>query len=543
MFFNFALILFWLLAFVAPVGDYARYMKSFSDTRYIVPDKPMPSVMVSAMVPLVLPPAPSPGPRHTLLAVPIYTSADRSREAPGTRFNRPIYKFVGELIDHFANLVGRPRPTKTRGHPTSDPTKVPLIAYPAPPTPAGRGLKHPSIYARPTSGIDPVALWSTYKLFVGWAFFTFVTTIFAFVRFLAHGRTGKHASAPNDSDVADSSPTKASLTTFDSILDLYAALPSTTCENITTSSNPIRLSPEDVPLPAVTDDELMALDIPTTILGSASVNDAQALFADIDTKSWVEGKTDTNGTLTEGKTLEPAVSINSIGGIIGLYAGESLAGAPLRDVSHRPSPAMQAFTPRRKRWLTNLITRLQDMERQGNYLGRVYEDGDGSLDLGTPVQGPSVEPVTNGDNSVDSGRQTRGATEFGPGTTALEVDDTASLASFGFGSNDQSLLSGSASADHLPASVSKDSIDVQMEIMLGEQERMIFDQQLGARYDPTAVSGLIPISLKTKVEEDSSASKLNSVDISLSPSPSVDFQAAVPTQVTLPPSPSLEEGY
>ncbi|KAG8684129.1 hypothetical protein FRC11_012577, partial [Ceratobasidium sp. 423] len=145
--------------------------------------------MVSAIVPLVFP-APSPGPRYTVLAVPVYTSTSDPKESRSVRFDRrkhmiTIYKFVGELIDRLANLVGRPRPTKTGDHPTPDPTKVTPTAYPALPVPASQSLGHASTYIRSNPGIDPAALWSTYKLLVGWGIFTFFVTIFAFVRFLA----------------------------------------------------------------------------------------------------------------------------------------------------------------------------------------------------------------------------------------------------------------------------------------------------------------------------------------------------------------------
>ncbi|KAG8684207.1 hypothetical protein FRC11_012471 [Ceratobasidium sp. 423] len=125
-----------------------------------------------------------------------------------------------------------------------------------------------------------------------------------------------------------------------------------------------------------------------------------------------------------------------------------------------------------------------------------------------------------------------------------------------------------------------------MEIMLGEQEQMIFDQKLGARYDPVPVPGLVPrANLKPGVEGDSalearvikgvsglpvrgslrvverSTKSPRATDIPLPPSPppagatlehtleepvhhvhpdssTVDIDS---TPVTLPPSPFLEE--
>ncbi|KAH7333828.1 hypothetical protein B0J17DRAFT_721056 [Rhizoctonia solani] len=460
MFFNFVLILFWLLAFVAPIGDYTRYFKSLADTRYIAPDKPMPSVMVSIMVPLASVPAPSPGLRYAPLVIPIYHSISSAQEARSTRFNRqkPIYHFMGELIVRFADMIGRPRPTKTKSHPIPSPTKVPITAYPASPVPASRVLEHTPTSASTgsTSDIDPVALWSKYKLLLGWVLVTFVVTISAFARFLARGRLEKGTPSLNGLDdvTGGSVSTEASLSTFDSILDIYGALPSSsTCEEFLTPSNPLNLAPEDVPLLDATNDELIGLDGYTNLDGSAPSNVASALFADIDTKSRAEGTTYTHGTLDGGKTLEPAVSISSIA-TVGIYAQGPLVATPLQRVSHHPSSVAQVYTPRHKRWLEKLVSHVKDMERRGDYYGRVYDNWNDSPGSETQVEGSPAEP---------------------------------------------------------PAAHG------------GDSDQMIFDQELGNRYTPAFVPRLVPAHLKPKVEGESvSTKKLDSADIPLVPNPLVE---------------------
>ncbi|KAJ1304014.1 hypothetical protein OPQ81_008422 [Rhizoctonia solani] len=475
MFFNFFLILFWLLAFVSPVGDYTQYTKLLSDTRYTVPDKHTPAIMVSALSPLIMPPAPVPGPRYTPLVIPPYSKSIKPEEAWNTRFSRrtrvigksqlrrrvfsfsgtdisflAIFKFVEELIDHLSNLVGRPRPTKTSKHPGADSTKSLCTTSPAPPAPASRDLKHSSTSTRSTSGIDLEALWDTYKLLVGWFALTCVATVFNFVRFIVH------ASILNGSEVVASADSplipRDSLATFDSILDIYSSLPpSDTGGGLATPSNTADTVPEDVTLQDVSIEELIALvlaDYATTTPGSAASNVANAPLTDIDTKSRVGGPTDTHGTLEGGKILEPALEINSIGSVVQLSSRESSASC---SVSYHLSS--------------------------------------------------------------------------------------------GSSSNIFDLKGKSASASYLPVSVSKDSIDVQMDIMLGEQQRMIFDQKLGARYNPILVSGLIPVGTEVKVEDRSALAKLARADVPLPPGTSIEYQAAIGPIATLPPSPSLEEGY
>ncbi|CAE6469699.1 unnamed protein product [Rhizoctonia solani] len=476
MFFNFALILFWLLAFVAPVGDYTRYLKSFEDTRYLVPDKPMPSVMVPFPVPLASAPAPAPLPglRFAPLAIPVYYSYRMPQEVPTIRFNRqkPIHIFVGRLIDRFSHVIGRPRPTKTSFY---APTKVPITAS-APPTPASRVLEHSSTSTGSTSDLNPVALWSKYKLLVGWVLVTFVITISTFARSLIHGRFDNHASTLNDLGVVTGSPTiaEASLSTFDSILDLYGVPSSSpTSEEFLAPSNSSNLAPEDITLPDPTDDKLITLDGYTNLDGSACSTIASAPFANIDANSQAEGATCTRGTLEGGKTLELGVSISFIASTVGIYARGPLVATPPRRDSHHPSPDAQVHTPQRKRWLEE--TPLQGTERGGSYHGRTYDSWDDSP--GSPVK-PLAPAARN-----------RSGT----------------------------------SIDYLPTSVSKDSIDAQMEVMLVEQDQMIFDQELGGRYTPTIVPGLVPAHLKSNMEGGfASTKKLNSADIHPAPNPLVE---------------------
>ncbi|KAF8752904.1 hypothetical protein RHS01_07195 [Rhizoctonia solani] len=73
------------------------------------------------------------------------------------------------------------------------------------------------------------------------------------------------------------------------------------------------LEPARVPLPSITDDERVALDLPIVEYSSVPVDVVPALSAGIDAKNRAEGTTDMNDTSTGGKTLEPEVSTSSTG--------------------------------------------------------------------------------------------------------------------------------------------------------------------------------------------------------------------------------------
>ncbi|KAG8695913.1 hypothetical protein FRC11_001113, partial [Ceratobasidium sp. 423] len=314
MVFNLFLVIFWLLALVSPVGDYHKYIKSLSDPRITAPDKPAHVVLASELVLSVLPAAPAPLPRYSPLVVPVWTPVAAKEPRP-TQFTRSkrifaVYKWVDVFLTHITNLIGRPRPTRT-SHP---PTKVFVPTNPSPPTPGGHVLDATSTSATTNSDFDLAALWDAYKLVIGWIFVTLLVIAFTLFRFIA--RAGANLTGPigvsdDSTDTPDNSTTtpqsksdpEPSLSSYGSIIELYfthddaAAHPDL--------DDHCKASPEDVPLPTVTEDELIEL---TDSCSSAPNDVAHALFTWIDTKTGVEGPTDTNGTSGGGKTLEPAVS-------------------------------------------------------------------------------------------------------------------------------------------------------------------------------------------------------------------------------------------
>ncbi|KAJ1301847.1 hypothetical protein OPQ81_009074 [Rhizoctonia solani] len=403
MIFNFLLIIFWFLALVLPVGDYHKYIESFSDARTTVPDKYAHLVLVSEKSLSFLPPPPAPVPRFSPLVVPVYSPVE-AKDSTHTRFSRSkriltIYRWVDEFFTHITNLLGRPRPTKTY----DSPTRVIAPLYPAPPTPGSHVLNDIVVVSPTCSATDPARLWATYKLVLGWVSVTCFSLVIALGQFLSRGYS---TAKPVDSAGSrDANPATPHLASYGSIVDIYYSLNSPEFITVPSDLTHPRVSPESVSSLVAMDGELLEL---ADCRSSAPANPSSALPTWIDTKTGVEGITDSNGTLAGGKILEPAMSKNSTSSIIHLYTGGSLVITPSASLSSIPSThsidvlsalgddfplAGQVHTPRSKLWLEGLIRHVADMQSRGNFYGRVYDNWSDNPDL-RAGEGSSAGPLT-----------------------------------------------------------------------------------------------------------------------------------------------------
>ncbi|KAF8749544.1 hypothetical protein RHS01_10031 [Rhizoctonia solani] len=220
---------------------------------------------------MVWPPAPV-SIRYTPLAVRVHYAPIDLREPrsslPGSSKKSTGFPGLGELINRLINLISRNRPTKTSNLSAAPPTKIVTIAYPANPAPAS----------------------SSYMLATSWIVLTLASSIFVFMRYTRSAALSSSFIPTSELNVAP--PCRVPW------------------DHLTSRSYTSSPTPENIPLPAVTKDELIALD--TTLHGSAPVDAALALSTGIDAKNRVEGTTDMNGASIGGKTLEPALLVDCI---------------------------------------------------------------------------------------------------------------------------------------------------------------------------------------------------------------------------------------
>ncbi|KAG8689837.1 hypothetical protein FRC11_000282 [Ceratobasidium sp. 423] len=411
MIFDFFLVIFWLLAFVLPVGDYHKYIKSLSDPRITAPDKPAHVVSVSELVLSVLPAAPAPLPRYSPLVVPLYNPVEAMESTP-TRFMRTkrvfaAFKWVDVFLTHITNLIGRPRPTKT----SHLPTKVFVPMHPTPPTPGSRVLDATctsAITAGP--GFDLVALWDAYKLILPSSLWSDSLLALAPPLRIPPAFLTTTPIPPDDSAAASgSNPDPEALpTSYGPIIDICPLIefPAVTYDVAPHPNldNHGKTAPEDVPLPAITEDELIEVTDPCS---SAPNDAAHALSTWIDTKTGVEGPTDTYGASGGGKTLEPAVSTGSINNIVRPYAGKSSLVTPSPSDSSiarstdtplldpEPFPAgVRVHVSQHLLLLESLITPVTAMERRRHFYGRANGSRTDNPDLpGTFEHAASLQGI------------------------------------------------------------------------------------------------------------------------------------------------------
>ncbi|CAE6480222.1 hypothetical protein ACGC1H_005303 [Rhizoctonia solani] len=383
--FNFLLVLLWLLALMFHIGANHQHMLSLPDTM-AAPDAVLPSVVVLESGFSVLPPAPAPMPRYSPLVVPIYHASPVRQRKP-SRFSlgkriSTIYKWVDAFQARITGVGGRPHPTRT----SHVPTKVFVPVHPAPPAPSHHIIDDKPVYSPPDSPIDLTGLWDMHKLVIGWIAMTCLFMALTLPRFLSCNQATAHLAASDMTSLPE-----ASSLAFESIIDIYCALGFPTTEDST---------------PPLAADESFEL---TTLPSSALTDAASALPAWIDAKTGVEGSTEMNSASVGGKTLESAVSNDSIGSAIEHYVGESSwitpsssrsSIAPIPDLLTRSPATGQVYSPRRKLWLEGMIAHLLKMQQQGNYLGRLYDEWVDGLILdesvpGTPARSDSIAFAEN----------------------------------------------------------------------------------------------------------------------------------------------------
>ncbi|KAF8706793.1 hypothetical protein RHS03_04497, partial [Rhizoctonia solani] len=241
---------------------------------------------------MVWPPSPV-SIRYTPLAVRVHYAPIDLREPrsslPGSSKSSTGFPGLGELINRLVDLISRKRPTKTSSL-SARPTKIILIANPANPVPASSIHKTKATCTFSNSVLDPLVSIGSYMLATSWIVLVLATSIFVFMRYTRSATLSSSFTPTSELDVAPS-----------------CRVP---WDHLTSRSYKSSPTPENIPLPAVTKDELIALD--TTLDGSAPVGAALALSTGIDAKNRVGGTTDMNGASVGGKTLEPALLVDYI---------------------------------------------------------------------------------------------------------------------------------------------------------------------------------------------------------------------------------------
>ncbi|CAE6483507.1 unnamed protein product [Rhizoctonia solani] len=428
MLFNLFLLVLWLLSLGSPVGDFQRYLKMLADDQLSAPDDPgrvvVSSNLVLSALALVPAPAPVPMPRYSPLVVPIYPASNGKTYRP-RRFTLDkqisgIYRWMEVVLTRMTTFVGRPRATKT----SYPPTKVYVPVHPSPPTSSRHVIHDPTVQQPTSAGFDPAGIWSAYKLIIGWVTMTFVLTISISIRFISRGHpTGTMADTDNDYALDDMDGDRplpmASSESFTSLVDMYlsSTYPTAPCDNTLSGPGLAKRTDKCAAVSLATDNELNANTYST---GSALADAAFALPAWIDAKTGVEGSTEMDGASAGGKTLEPAVSFSSIGSMVGIHGGkhslvtssqsQSSLGRSTSSILARYPASGQAHSPRTKVWLESLITRVQDMQSQGDYHGRVYDGWAGNPDLDQPAGENGATSPISGDSPtlpapIDSGHR------------------------------------------------------------------------------------------------------------------------------------------
>ncbi|QRW22901.1 hypothetical protein RhiXN_07937 [Rhizoctonia solani] len=353
-----ALILLWVLAFATPVGDYKSLLL---DTG------PWPSLPIARhdsypQIPYVRVLAPKLTARYALSTSLVYSAPIKVGKAKKSRANHreatPVFSSImGRANNYSIELASL---TKIIDSTISFLIEAPVIAHTEPPVSLSQPVGYRGGLVRLVPGVHPALLCRRFKSVVIRFAFTSCLVISIIVGLLAHPHAPCYVldSDPNPvapsvcNDSQNAAPTTLELlpplvfsplsTDFiylslpvfpplpsefllpqlvftplsDELLDLplFAHAPEPPDE----SPPPIDLDssflePARVPLPSITDDERVALDLPIVEYSSVPVDVVPALSAGIDAKNRAEGTTDMNDTSTGGKTLEPEVSTSSTG--------------------------------------------------------------------------------------------------------------------------------------------------------------------------------------------------------------------------------------
>ncbi|KAF8756672.1 hypothetical protein RHS01_04216 [Rhizoctonia solani] len=297
-----ALILLWVLAFATPVGDYKSLLL---DTG------PWPSLPIARhdsypQLPYVRVLAPKLTARYALstslvYSAPIKVGKLRSHE-PIIEQLRQYYGQSEQLSIELASL------TKIIDSTISFLIEAPVIAHMEPPVPLSQPIGYRGGLVHLVPGFHPALLSSTTLELLPPLVFSPLSTDFIYLSLPVF--------PPLPSEFLLPQLVFTSLSDEFLGLPLFAHAPEPPMNPTPIDLDSSFLEPARVPLPSITDDERVALDLPIVEYSSVPVDVVPALSAGIDAKNRAEGTTDMNDTSTGGKTLEPEVSTSSTGYVV-----------------------------------------------------------------------------------------------------------------------------------------------------------------------------------------------------------------------------------
>ncbi|CUA75339.1 hypothetical protein RSOLAG22IIIB_05841 [Rhizoctonia solani] len=487
---KFFLVLSFLLLMMLPIGNHQSFIPSLSEAT--VPDTDVHRTFASVSLSVAPAPAPAPTPtpvftplpRFSPMVVPAHLTGAVKKPTQSrldlSKWITSVYKRISRLIAHTKPPASqsRPRPTRT----THLPTKVFVPIATAPPTPAHHNLDDAPAY-------DPLS--SSIKLAVLWI-------VYAFACLFSRDYSSAHMESV--------SVLEAPQPVFESIIEMYCALGFPPVAGSETPYDADDSTPQDDRL-SNTNESVGPTAIPSSELVDAGV----------------ESTFDTNSASAE-RTLQMVTSSNSIGTGIGHRADDSwiasssgtspIAGLPEGFLAQFP-PSGQVHSPQHQAWLQDLITRLQEMQRQGNHYGRVY-DGHPELEETIPATPTSTGYIASAEHTPSPPPHST------PRRGAFLVTDIPDSTSFGsgLGSIAEHTPSKSPVAAGLSTTVSQDLLYDQLASLVDSAS------ELGDDSDGEGEENMDVIRVGDKPELPTSLAD-NPADIPLPPSPYVESSSTI----------------
>ncbi|CUA68406.1 hypothetical protein RSOLAG22IIIB_07924 [Rhizoctonia solani] len=501
---KFFLVLSFLLLMMLPIGNHQSYIPSLSEAT--VPDTDVHRTFVSASLSVAPAPAPTPTPASTPLprfspmVVPAhFTGAvkePRRSRLDLSKWITSVYKRIVRLIAHTKPPASQSRPHPTRT--THLPTKVFVPIATAPPTPAYHSLDDAPAYDPLSSSIKLTVLWSTYRLVLVWVAMVCASVAYAFACLFSRD----YSSAQIESVSVSEAPQPV----FESIIEMYCTLGFPPVAGSETPYGSGNSTPQDDLLPATNE------SVGPTAITSSELVDAG-----------VESTFDTNSASAE-RTLQTVTSSNSIGSGIGHRADDSLiasssgtspiAGSPEGFLAQFP-PSGQVHSPQHQAWLQDLITRLQEMQRQGNHYGRVY-DGHPELEETIPATPTSSGYIASAEHTPSPPPRSTSRRGAFPVT---DIPDSTSFES-GLGSIVEHIPNKSPIAPGLSTTVSQDLLYDQLASLVDSASELGDDSDReGEEVEDVPRPGDKP-EMTTSLADDPA-------DIPLPPSPYVESSSTI----------------
>ncbi|CUA69768.1 hypothetical protein RSOLAG22IIIB_08689 [Rhizoctonia solani] len=386
---KFFLVLSCLLVMMLPIDNHQSYIPSLSEAT--VPDTDVQSTFVSVYLSITPAPTPTPTPAPASTPLPRFSPMVVPAHFTGavkkpTQSRLDLSKWITSVYKRIARLIAPAKPPASQSSPcptrtTHLPTKVFVPIATAPPTPGHHSLDDAPAYDPLSSSIKLTVLWSTYRLVLVWVAMVCASLVYAFACLFSRD----YSSVQMESVSVSEGPQPV----FESIIEMYCALGFPPVAELETPYDADNSTPRDGLLPATSE------SVGPTATPSSELVDAR-----------VESTFDTNGASAE-RTLQMVTSSNSIGSGIGHRADDSwiasssgtspIAGSPEGFLAQFP-PSGQVHSPQNQAWLQDLITRLQEMQRQGNHYGRVY-DGHPELEETIPATPTSTGYIASAEHT------------------------------------------------------------------------------------------------------------------------------------------------